>query len=148
MSDAGETFTAGFMDDYFAECDEHLDALRELLLTLESSVVVGHAEERVLESLFLSFHSIKGISGMVELREAELLAHEMESYLRALRQHETALSRRGVDALIAGVETLEHVIRARRHNQQIPSTASVIQSIAAVVGSPAERGLAATGDKT
>src|SRR5215208_832461 len=145
MSDRDEQFIAGFMDDYFAECDEHLETVRELLIKLEGSVDDGHADERILESLFLSFHSIKGISGMVELREAELLAHEMESYLRALRQPETALSQRGVDALIAGVETLEHVIRARRDNQQIPSAVSVIQSIAAVVGSPAERGLAATG---
>jgi two-component system chemotaxis sensor kinase CheA len=61
----------------------------------------------VLEELFRSFHSIKGISGMVELREAEMLAHQMESYLRALRQRDVVLSQRGVDALIAGVQALE-----------------------------------------
>ena len=146
MSDAGETFTAGFMDDYFAECDEHLDALRELLLTLESSVVVGHAEERVLEALFLSFHSIKGISGMVELREAELLAHEMESYLRALRGRETVLSQGGVDALIAGVDTLDAVIKARRNDEPIPSIASAIASIVAVVRPVAADGEPAVGE--
>jgi two-component system chemotaxis sensor kinase CheA len=133
MSDGGELFTAGFMDDYFAECDEHLDAIRELLLTLESSVVAGHAEEVVLEGLFLSCHSIKGISGMVELREAELLAHEMESYLRALRGRETVLSQGGVDALIAGVDTLEAVIKARRNNDPIPSIAASIGGLIAVV---------------
>jgi two-component system, chemotaxis family, sensor kinase CheA len=140
MSDGGEMFTAGFMDDYFAECDEHLDALRELLLTLESSVIVGHAEERVLEGLFLSFHSIKGISGMVELREAELLAHEMESYLRALRGRETVLSQGGVDALIAGVDTREAVIKARRENGPMPSIATAIGSMVAVARPADHRG--------
>src|SRR5919112_1931574 len=110
MSDADEQFIAGFMDDYFAECDEHLEAIRELLIRIEGSAEGGRVDERSLESLFLSFHSIKGISGMVELREAELLAHEMESYLRALRQREAALTQGGADALIAGVDTLEAVI--------------------------------------
>ena len=44
----------------------------------------------VLEELFRSFHSLKGISAMVELREAELLAHHMESCLRAIRQGASA----------------------------------------------------------
>ena len=37
---------------------------------------VSAADSAVLEELFRSFHSIKGISGMVELREAEMLAHQ------------------------------------------------------------------------
>ena len=56
----------------------------------------------VTEELFRSFHSLKGISGMVELRESELLAHEMESYLRAMREGDVRLTTSGVDALIEG----------------------------------------------
>ena len=56
---------------------------------------------------------------MVELREAEMLAHHMESYLRALRQRETALSQAGVDALIGGVDALERVVAARRDNRRL-----------------------------
>ncbi len=133
MSERNDQFVAGFMDDYFAECDEHLQSIREHLLTLEASVPAGRADDQVLEGLFLSFHSLKGISGMVELREAELLAHEMESYLRALRQRETTLSQPGVDALIAGVDTLEEIVKARRANRPLPPVASAIQSIVAVV---------------
>lgn len=134
MSDRDDQFIAGFMDDYFAECDEHLASLRELLLALDGA---GRADDHVLEELFLGFHSIKGISGMVELREAELLAHEMESYLRALRQGETTVSESGVDALIAGVEALEGVIKARRDNRSAPSIAAVMQRLAGIVaGAP------------
>jgi two-component system, chemotaxis family, sensor kinase CheA len=137
MSD-DDQFIAGFMNDYFAECDEHLASLRDLLLVLEGAVPAGRADAHVLEELFLSFHSIKGISGMVELREAELLAHEMESYLRALRQAETTLSQRGVDALIGGVEALERVINARRENRPAPAIASVMERIIAMVPSADE----------
>ena len=120
MPDAGDPFIAGFMADYFAECEEHLVSVRTLLLSLERAVGQPFVEPGLLEELFRSFHSIKGISGMVELREAESLAHEMESYLRALREREAMVSQAGVDALIAGVAALEAVIAARRE-QRPPS---------------------------
>lgn len=136
MSDRNDQFVAGFMDDYYAECDEHLQSIRDHLLKLEDAVPAGRTDERVLEGLFLSFHSIKGISGMVELREAELLAHEMESYLRALRERETPLTQAGVDALVTGIDTLEQVIKARRTDSPLPPIESSIQGIVAVVPAP------------
>ena len=39
----------------------------------------------VLDELFRHFHSVKGISGMVDVRPAEELAHRLEDYLRVLR---------------------------------------------------------------
>ncbi|HET7697576.1 MAG TPA: chemotaxis protein CheA [Vicinamibacterales bacterium] len=125
-------FAAGFMDEYFAECDEHLAAMRRLLLDLESSAA-SHEPVRpaVLEELFRSFHSIKGISGMVELREAETLAHHMESYLRGLRQRDARLTDEGLDALVAGVDLLERIIAARRDNEPAPASERVIGMLAA-----------------
>ena len=73
------------MDDYFAEAEEHIIAVRRSLLMLEAALG-SDLPAAVLEDLFRSFHSLKGISAMVELREAELLAHHMESCLRAIRQ--------------------------------------------------------------
>ena len=54
-----------FLDDYFAECDEHLTGVRRLLLALEGSVGRTDINRPVLDDLFRHFHSIKGISGMV-----------------------------------------------------------------------------------
>jgi len=120
-----------FMDDYFVECEEHLAAIRAQLLELERGVGAGTVRPAVLQDLFRSFHSIKGISGMVELREAEMLAHQMESYLRALRQREVTVSQRGVDALVAGVAALERTIAARRDGQPAPPVDQVLHDIAA-----------------
>jgi len=144
VADGGHEFFAGFMGDYFAECEEHLVSVRGLLLTLERAVGAVETDPGLLEELFRSFHSIKGISGMVELREAEMLAHEMESYLRALRQRDALVSQAGVDALIAGVDALEHVIAARRDNRAAPGIGAAIRQIASVVpaaspGSPVTR---------
>jgi two-component system chemotaxis sensor kinase CheA len=130
MANGDEGFLAGFMDDYFAECDEHLGTIRRLLLTLEESAG-RRAEPAVLEELFRSFHSIKGISGMVELREAEMLAHHLESLLRALRQSGVAVDADAIDALVRGVNVLERTIAARRTNQPPPAADDAIAAIEA-----------------
>ena len=137
MSD-NNGFGADFMDDYFAECDEHLATIRRLLLDLEGSVTAGRAlPSSAIEDLFRSFHSIKGISGMVELREAEMLAHHMESFLRVLRQRQTVLTPEGIDALVAGVDALERTIAARRDAQAGPAIEPVIDALERLVPLPA-----------
>ena len=133
MADGNDDFISGFMNDYFEESDEHLATLRGLLLSLDSLDGVQQIAPSTLEEMFRVFHSIKGISGMVELREAEMLAHELESYLRALRQREAILSPAGVDALVAGVDALERVIVARRENRAAPPVSGAIAEIAAVM---------------
>ena len=126
-------FLDGFLDDYYAECDEHLTAIRRGLLSLDSSVGQPRPDAAVTEELFRSFHSIKGIAGMVEHRESEMLAHEMESYLRALREGEVRLTTQGVEVLIEGARALEHSIASRRTGHSQPDVSRVIASLAALV---------------
>jgi two-component system chemotaxis sensor kinase CheA len=123
---------AEFLNDYFAESEEHLTILRRGLLALERFVNRPQIERPLLDELFRSFHSLKGISGMVGVREAEQLAHEMESYLRALRQDQVTLSEAGMDGLIAGTKALEQVISARRAETPPPEIAHVIAQLEAL----------------
>jgi two-component system chemotaxis sensor kinase CheA len=122
-----------FLDDYFAECDDHLMGVRRLLLTLEASVGRTEINRSALDELFRHFHSLKGISGMVEVRAAEDLAHGLEDYLRALRQGETVLTSGGVDALFDGAQVLEQVIGAKRAGEEPPSIDAAVSRIRRVV---------------
>ena len=126
-----------FLDDYFAECDEHLVLMRRALVTLEDEIDTGMIERTLLDNLFRSFHTLKGISGMVGLSAAEQLAHDLESYLRELREGTVVLSKRGFDALVDGVFLLENVINARRNNQPIPSIDEIADRVQAVTSHPA-----------
>jgi two-component system chemotaxis sensor kinase CheA len=130
MSDQPD-FIASFMEDYFAESDEHLGAVRRSLLMLEPAVGSGTPPAPVLEELFRSFHSLKGISAMVELREAEQLAHEMESYLGAIRDRRLVLSPPGFEALVEGANALDLVIAARRARSVIPPVDQQIARLSA-----------------
>ena len=122
--DPQEPFGAEFLEDYFAESDEHLTTIRRLLVDAEQSA--RGLSALALEELFRSFHSLKGLSGMVELREAELLAHHMEGYLRALRGQSASLSPDGLSLLIEGTRVLEHVLASRRAGDPLPSIDGVV----------------------
>ena len=125
-------FFAQFLDDYFAECDEHLVSIRRSLVTLEDAVGVSAIDRTLLDDLFRSFHTLKGISGMVGLTAAEQLAHDLESYLRELREGAMVLNQPGLEALVAGVSLLEGVINARRKDHPIPSIDTITKQLKAV----------------
>ena len=127
----GEFFDQ-FLDDYYAECDEHLVSIRRALVTLEDEVGAGGVERTLLDNLFRSFHTLKGISGMVGLDAAEQLAHHLESYLRELREGTLILSASGFEALVSGVSLLQTVINTRRNEQPIPSIDDAVARLHAV----------------
>jgi two-component system, chemotaxis family, sensor kinase CheA len=135
--DNGGEFFAQFLDDYFAECDEHLTLVRRHLLALEERAGRAGVDPALLDELFRSFHTLKGISAMVELGEAEQLAHHMEGYLRALRQNETQLGAEGVEALMAATTVLEQVIAARRREEAAPVIGATVARLQAVGSEPA-----------
>jgi two-component system chemotaxis sensor kinase CheA len=127
----GEFFDQ-FLDDYYAECDEHLVSIRRALVTLEDEVDAGAVDRALLDNLFRSFHTLKGISGMVGLAEAEQLAHHLESYLRELREGTLIPTHAGFEALVSGVALLESVINARRNEQSIPSIHEAVARLQSV----------------
>jgi two-component system chemotaxis sensor kinase CheA len=128
-----DEFFEGFLDDYFAECEEHLTAARSALLALERSSGQPASQRTIVDDLFRFFHSLKGISAMVELRPAEQLAHELENYLRAARAGEVAVTTDGVTLLIEGTQLLEQIINAHRVGSVLPPIDEVLERVAAAV---------------
>ncbi|MFB2970891.1 chemotaxis protein CheA [Aerosakkonema sp. BLCC-F183] len=127
---------SSFLDDYFAECDEHLMAIRQNLLFVEPYVNQPLLSRSILDKLFGSFHSIKGLSGMVGVNEAEQLAHEMESYLRALRDNKVVLITEGLDALLSGTKILEEVITAYRIQNPAPDIVPICDRFRTIFTKP------------
>jgi two-component system chemotaxis sensor kinase CheA len=129
MPDNGDFF-AEFLDDFFAECDEHLTHARQALLALEAAPN-DHADRSLFDELFRSFHSLKGLAGMVGLASAEQLAHQLESYLRAARQTQARLTPAALEELRAGARVLEQVIAARRTDSVAPDITPAIERLSA-----------------
>lgn len=115
MMDSSAGFSsAEFLDDYFAECDEHLATLRRAALALEPAVSHGPLPPGALDELLRPLHTIKGLSGMVGFSEVEQLAHRMESLLKAVRRGGQSLTGERFDTLLDSIKTLEAVLAARR----------------------------------
>ena len=131
MSDqSGDTPFAGFMDDYFAEADEHLSIIRRKLIMLEQCVRKNTpTDSGVFNDLFRSFHTLKGLSAMVGLEAAETLAHHTETLLRQVVQKEITLTEEGLNSLVHATRTMEAVISARRNETDIPGTDAAIQML-------------------
>lgn len=122
-----------FLDDFFAECDEHLTLVRQVLLGLEAAVPQGRADRAPLDELFRSFHSLKGLAAMVGVSDAEQIAHQVESYLRLVREGQAALTDAALDALTLSTRTLEQVIAAHRTQAAPPEIAPALAQLALLV---------------
>ena len=124
------------LPEYVAECDEHLTAARRTLLALEADP--GRVDQNQLDALFRAFHSLKGLSGMVGVREAEQLAHHLETYLGAVRKGQVPLTAGGVAALLDGVQAIESVVAARRDGKPPPPIDALAARFAGLVPGPGE----------
>ncbi len=120
-----------FLDDFYAECEEHLKAVRRLLLALEPVAAGSAADPARLDELFRHLHTLKGLSAMVGLRPAEQLAHGMESLLRLLRAGQAILDPLMLDTMMDGAQTLEQIVAAHQARQPLPDPAAILDRLSA-----------------
>ena len=128
-----DAFFDGFLDDYFAEADDHLTSAADALLKLEANVRNPASQGPVIDELFRYFHTLKAISAMVELRPAEQLAHHLEHYLRAIREGDISLSSAGTNVLIEGTQRLEQIVAAHRAQLALPAIDDLVSRIEVII---------------
>jgi two-component system chemotaxis sensor kinase CheA len=126
--EAPSVFTE-FLADYFIECDEHLSAARHSILALEPQLLQETVDRPLLDELFRSFHSLKGLSAMVAFHDAEQLAHQLESFLSAVRKNQVRLEVAGFNVLVSGVTMLEQIIAARRDSTTLPDVTQMLNEV-------------------
>ena len=125
MNTENGSFTE-FLDDYYSESEEHLSSIRRHLLVLEGFVNSDDSDPTdagapaTIDELLRALHSIKGLSGMVGIREAEQAAHDLEVLLRDLIQSGKAPTNALMETLSIGTSTIEQVIASRK--EHIPET--------------------------
>jgi two-component system, chemotaxis family, sensor kinase CheA len=129
---------ADFMEEFYAECDEHLVEIRRGLLRLEEQLGELSLDRDVLEKIFRSFHSVKGICGMAGLQEAEKLAHGAEDYLRALTRQDTALTEEGLDILNLVTQKLEELVVHQRQGRPPPDITALLEQVAGLSAGAAD----------
>lgn len=93
---------------YAVETEEHVEAIEELLVKADG--VQLDAEE--LSGLFRAFHSLKGLSRVMELTALEKIAHRAEDLLGLVREGIAGLDKPRVDLLLRALDAIK-VLRAK-----------------------------------
>ncbi len=125
-----EAFLTEFIDDLYAEYAERLEFVQRDLLALETLIGQPISDKSLLDALLRHLHTLKGLSGTINLKPAEELAHHLESYLRAVRQEQVELSVTDLEILITGAKELEQIITAHRTQQALPEINSTLKALA------------------
>ena len=95
--------TNQYMGMFLEESREHLQTLNSCLLELEHSP----EDPDVLNEIFRSAHTIKGMSATMGFTEIAELTHEMENVLDLLRKNQLKANEDIVDTIFKCVDTLE-----------------------------------------
>jgi len=105
---------------YAVETEEHVEAIETLLVKADGAAL--DAEE--LSGLFRAFHSLKGLSRVMELTALEKVAHRAEDLLGLVRDGVAALDKPRVDLLLRGLDAIR-VLRekavAERADGELPA---------------------------
>jgi two-component system chemotaxis sensor kinase CheA len=90
---------------FLSEAQDHLDSIEERILSLETS-----PDPKTVNEIFRSVHTIKGVSGFLNLQSIKKLSHELEYLLDELRSGIRKVDRSLVDVLLLGCDTLGQLV--------------------------------------
>jgi two-component system chemotaxis sensor kinase CheA len=92
--------------DFVGEAQEHLHQIELDALALEKDPT----DADTLNSLFRSFHTLKGVSGFLNLLPMHRLAHQLEALLDLTRQAKLTAHREVIDIILSGRDALRQFV--------------------------------------
>ena len=111
-ADAQGDFLASLLGDFLDESGQLLERLNESLLQLDDwvrSLADDHQEacdQELMNEMFRSAHSIKGLSGMLGLDDINRLTHKIENVFDAARKNELIITGNVVELMFQAVDGL------------------------------------------
>lgn len=100
------------LSDFVVESLEGIDAIECSLVDFESDP----SNQAIINSIFRIFHTIKGVSGFLNLEKINSLSHSTENLLDEIRHGNLKVSRRIIDVIFSSVDSLKKMIAEIRDN--------------------------------
>lgn len=94
-----------YLDVFLEEAKEHIENLNKFLLELENN-----PSQEIVDEIFRSTHTLKGMSGTMGFTQLLELTHEMENLLQDIRSKKIGVNERIIDTLLKCVDILEELI--------------------------------------
>jgi len=95
-----------YMEMFLEEAREHLQRLNDSLLELEADKTATG----ILDEIFRSAHTLKGMSATMGFAQVAELTHEMENVLHTLRSGEVSVNTSVIDLLFKCLDALDGMI--------------------------------------
>ena len=92
---------------FISESLEHIESIEVNIIALESDP----EDKNTLNSIFRPFHTIKGVSGFLNLRHIHTLTHQVENLLDAARNDRISVTPALIDLVLDAVDILKKMIR-------------------------------------
>ncbi|MDD5747538.1 MAG: chemotaxis protein CheA [Actinomycetota bacterium] len=123
---------------FISESKEHLESLNRFLLELENDP----SNTDVLNEIFRSAHTLKGMSATMGYDALMKLAHEMENLLEHLRTGSIKISAAVIDTLFMCFDALEAMINAIAEDKlDQAELETVIAAIREIIGGSEEQSI-------
>ena len=96
-----------YLSMFIEESKDHLQAMNENLLQLENNP----SDISIVQNIFRSAHTLKGMSATMGFEDLAALTHEMENVLDLVRNHKLQMSPPIFDVLFKGLDFLENMVQ-------------------------------------
>jgi two-component system chemotaxis sensor kinase CheA len=93
--------------DFTMEALEHLDSIELQIINLEQNP----EDKECINAIFRPFHTIKGVSGFLNLKEINQFSHAMESLLDDARNGRLGIHQGIIDFVLEAVDLLKKMIQ-------------------------------------
>jgi len=104
------------VQEYLAECHEHLSGIESDLLSIEQDG--AEIDEQRVNKVFRAAHSIKGGAGFFNFNKIRDLAHKTENVLDLIRSRRTVPTAEVVNVLLLAFDKLHDMIANPAESQQ------------------------------
>jgi len=114
--------------DFLQEGRDHLSSIEMNLLALESNP----EDMEAISAIFRPFHSIKGVSGFLNLQDVHKLTHHAENLLDEARSGKLQITEQIVDVVLEAVDILKKLLddvqRALHENVPVQTSANIVKA--------------------
>jgi two-component system chemotaxis sensor kinase CheA len=110
MGEISEGLGEKALNEFLSEAQEIVENLNRDILQLDDDIKRKKKDPDLINNIFRSAHSLKGLSGMFGMEKMTDMAHEMENLLDDLRLGKLDLSAEIIDLLFESVEVFNRII--------------------------------------
>ena len=114
-------------DEFTSEAEELLDALSRDVSDFEAQG--QNVRPELVNKIFRSVHSLKGLAGMLGLARISDLAHGLEDMLDRLRMGRLAINKELIDLLFDSIDTLNRMLDPASSVDVAPVTSRIQQMV-------------------